>query len=79
MLRRRRLLAVAGVAALVLAAAVATLDRLFPPPLARLSDLSATVLDDDGGLLRAYTASDGSWRLPAAAGQVDPLRWGFVV
>src|SRR5215470_11923228 len=67
-----RWLAVAAGAVLALAAGAAALDRLFPPPLDRLSDLSTTVVDEEGGLLRPYTSSDGSWRLPAAASQVDP-------
>jgi penicillin-binding protein 1C len=30
-------------------------------------EVSATVLDRDGALLRAYTAADGRWRLPVDA------------
>jgi penicillin-binding protein 1C len=70
-MRRLWLLAAAGLAILALPAAAMVLDRLFPPRLERLGDLSATVLDGEGGLLRAYTSSDGAWRLPASAGRVD--------
>ena len=48
------------------------LDRLFPPDLSRLADLSVLVEDKDGGLLRAFTAKDGGWRLPVTVGEVDP-------
>ena len=42
-----------------------------PLPLDRANDLSVTVLDRNGRLLRAYTASDGRWRLPVAPADVD--------
>ena len=48
------------------------LDRLFPPDLSRLSDLSQLVEDKDGAVLRAFIARDGSWRLPVAVDEVDP-------
>ncbi|MBC7280527.1 penicillin-binding protein 1C [Hoeflea sp.] len=47
-------------------------DHAFPPPLEAASELSREVLDRDGGLLRAYTASNGVWRLPVTLDQVDP-------
>ena len=59
-------------AVLLLAASGLLLDRLFPPDLSRLSDLSVLVEDKDGGLLRAFTAKDGSWRLPVTVEAVDP-------
>ena len=40
-------------------------------PLDRANDLSVTVLDRNQRLLRAYTASDGRWRLPVAPSEVD--------
>ncbi len=67
----RRLAAGAG-GLLLLAAAGLLLDRLFPPDLSRLADLSVLVEDKDGGLLRAFTARDGNWRLPVTAEEVDP-------
>ena len=49
-----------------------TLDRMFPPDLSRLNDLSQLVEDKDGQVLRAFIAADGSWRLPVRAQDVDP-------
>jgi len=46
--------------------------RLEPLSLARAEALSVTVLDRNDRLLRAYTASDGRWRLPADPKDVDP-------
>ncbi|MBP2229163.1 penicillin-binding protein 1C [Azospirillum agricola] len=63
-----------GAAALgALAGTALTLDALFPPPLARLGELSVTVADRGGKPLRVFTNRDGAWRLPAAAGDVAPL------
>ena len=42
-----------------------------PLPLARAEALSITVLDRNDRLLRAYTAPDGSWRLPVEVKEVD--------
>jgi penicillin-binding protein 1C len=42
-----------------------------PLTLTRAEDLSVTVLDRNDRLLRAYTASDGRWRLPAELKAVD--------
>ena len=42
-----------------------------PLTLDRANDLSVTVLDRNDRLLRAYTARDGRWRLPADLQQVD--------
>jgi len=72
MKRRGRWLVLAAGGLLSVAAAGLALDRLFPPDLSRLSDLSVLVDDKDGSLLRAFTAKDGAWRLPVAAGEVDP-------
>ena len=46
-------------------------DRLNPPPLDKLSDLSVEVVDRDGALLRAYTNKAGQWRLGADLGSID--------
>jgi penicillin-binding protein 1C len=57
----------------VLAGSVAGLfDAFGPAPLGNDLELSATVLDRDGKLLRAYTTRAGRWRLPASRGDVDP-------
>src|SRR5262245_36755798 len=69
----RRLLVVAGVAILAVAAGAAALDRAFPPDLARHQDRSTLVLDADDRILRAYTTADGMWRLATTPAQVDPL------
>ncbi|PWC33270.1 penicillin-binding protein 1C [Azospirillum sp. TSO35-2] len=63
--------AAAGVA-LVLGTALA-LDRLFPPPLGPLNDLSVTVADRKGAPLRVFTNAAGAWRLPATVDDVSPL------
>ncbi|HUC46700.1 MAG TPA: penicillin-binding protein 1C, partial [Hyphomicrobiaceae bacterium] len=46
-------------------------ERMAPLSFARAEALSVTVLDRDDQLLRAYTASDGRWRLPVDANEVD--------
>jgi penicillin-binding protein 1C len=74
--RRWRL---AGAAMLVgtLAVTAATLavenelQRLGPPPLATAQDVSTVVIDRDGKLLRAFTTSEGRWRLPVTRADVD--------
>ena len=48
-------------------------DRLLPPPLDRLADVSSVVLDRNGRDLRVFSNSVGAWRLPAAVGDVEPL------
>src|SRR5262245_53851543 len=61
----------AAVLAVALAAAAGWLT-LAPLALERARDLSVTVLDRNGRLLRAYTAADGRWRLPLEPAQADP-------
>jgi len=60
----------AGLAMTLASAALAWLT-LAPLPLEVAHDLSVTVLDRNGALLRAYTAADGRWRLPLEPAQVD--------
>lgn len=48
------------------------LDRAYPPPLDRATDLSREVVDRNGALLRAYATDDGRWRLPVELAAVDP-------
>ena len=67
---RRALLVMIPLAIVVAAAAI--LDALYPPKLDRYLDRSALVLDDEGRILRAYTASDGRWRLPVDVSAVSP-------
>ncbi|MDH3230601.1 MAG: penicillin-binding protein 1C [Alphaproteobacteria bacterium] len=61
----------AGTALLAVLAIVA--DRLFPPDMGRLDDVSTLVVDSEGRVLRAFTADSGAWRLPVSAEVVDPL------
>ena len=68
-----RLAVIAAVAGISAAAGLWTADRLLPPPLDRLADISTAVLDRDGRALRIFTNSTGAWRLPAAVGDVEPL------
>src|SRR5947207_9566850 len=71
-LRRHMIVAVGLLLPLILAGGALLLDRLFPPDLARLHDLSQLVEDKDGRVLRAFIAKDGSWRLPVSLAEVDP-------
>jgi penicillin-binding protein 1C len=68
---RPGLVLVATVLGLAVVAASISWMSFQPLPLDRASDLSVTVLDRSDRLLRAYTTSDGRWRLPIEASQVD--------
>ena len=57
--------------AVIMLGGIALADRLFPPPLERAYDLSPTLLDEDGKLLRAGTSPTGYWRLPTGLSEVD--------
>jgi len=75
MLRRRIAYAAVGavwVAAAAAGAGVGLVESLGPAPLGRNLEVSPTVLDRDGKLLRAYLTSEGRWRLPATRRDVDP-------
>lgn len=48
-------------------------DRLLPPPLDRLADVSTEVLDRDGRALRIFLNNAGAFRLPATVSEVEPL------
>jgi penicillin-binding protein 1C len=75
---RRRTLRYTGLAAallvciLTIAGAARWIASLGPAPLGKNLEFSATVLDRDGRLLRAYATSQGRWRLPATVADVDP-------
>ena len=43
-----------------------------PPDLAGVAEVSTTVLDRNGALLRAFTTPKGYWRLPVTPAEVDP-------
>ena len=62
---------VATVLGLAMVAAGISWVSSHPLSLDRANDLSVTVLDRSDRLLRAYTTSDGRWRLPIEASQVD--------
>lgn len=70
--RLKRWLGGTAAALAVAVVALVALDRLFPPDLSRLDRQSTLVLDRDGRLLQAFTASDGAWRLPVTLSEVDP-------
>ena len=73
--RRRALYAAAGLGAIVCVAIGATwglIDSFGAAPLGRDLELSKTVVDRNGKLLRSYVTSEGRWRLPATRDQVDP-------
>src|SRR5580692_2971517 len=71
--RRTGLMALA-VSGLMLAAMVTTwVASLGPLPLEQAREVSTTIVDRHGKLLRAYAMADGRWRLPInAASDVDP-------
>ena len=71
MIQRRHLARIGLAGAVAIVATFALLDHLLPLDLSRLSDRSVVVVDRDGGLLRAFAARDGRWRLPIDAEQVD--------
>jgi penicillin-binding protein 1C len=73
--RRRSTVVAIGLAAILcvaIGAAWGLVDSFGPAPLGRDLELSKTVLDRDGRLLRSYVTSQGRWRLPATRDQVDP-------
>lgn len=73
--RRVKLAASAlAIVAMVITGAVASwIVSLGPLPLANAREVSTTVLDRNGKLLRAFAMADGRWRLPVdATTDVDP-------
>lgn len=73
---RRRIVAALCLAGILVAAGAAGLylavARLGPPDLAMVDEVSTTVVDREGRLLRAFTNKEGRWRLPASPDDVDP-------
>jgi penicillin-binding protein 1C len=49
-----------------------SLDQLFPPPLARIREVSPVVVDRHGEWLMAFTTREGTWRLEARLDEIDP-------
>ena len=75
--RRQHIRRLAVAALLILGATVAALAlwvwSLGPLPLQRAREVSTTVVDRNGKLLRAFAMADGRWRLPVdAKTDVDP-------
>ena len=73
-MRRLRFAArIGGIALLAIVALAAVLIlALGPAPLGKSLEYSTLVLDREGRLLRPFATSDGRWRLPARADEVDP-------
>jgi penicillin-binding protein 1C len=77
-MRRRRVLKLAAAASVTaglvaVAAFAAWVVSLGPLPLAQAEQVSTTVVDRNGKLLRAYAMADGRWRLPVDARTgIDP-------
>jgi penicillin-binding protein 1C len=75
--RKRRVIRFAAMAFAIIAVAAIAIGAwvisLGPLPLTQTQQVSATVIDRNGKLLRAYAMADGRWRLPVDAGTgVDP-------
>ncbi|MGH6991238.1 MAG: transglycosylase domain-containing protein, partial [Stellaceae bacterium] len=70
--RAARRLGGAAIAVLVLAMALAAVDRAFPPDISRFHRQSTVVLDREHHILRAFTTRSGKWRLGATVADVDP-------
>jgi len=62
-----------ALAAVVMVTAGLALDRIFPPNLARYQERSTEIVDANGRLLRAFTTTDGMWRLKTTPDEVDPI------
>lgn len=62
-----------GLVLLLLAsvAAFEWFDHHYPPPMAKLEDLSHEIVDRDGLLLRAFRSQSGQWRLKADLDAID--------
>jgi penicillin-binding protein 1C len=74
--RRRARRFIAGIAISIIAVSAAFAGwvvSLGPLPLAQAREVSTTIVDRNGKLLRAYAMADGRWRLPVdARAGVDP-------
>src|SRR4051812_2261903 len=71
--KRRVLVVLASLCIFVVAATGIWVASLGPLPLAQAQQVSTTVVDRNGKLLRAYAMADGRWRLPVdARSGVDP-------
>jgi penicillin-binding protein 1C len=74
---KRRLVRIAGITVTIIVVAIGTFAAWVvsfgPLPLAQARQVSTTIVDRNGKLLRAYAMADGRWRLPVDARTgVDP-------
>jgi penicillin-binding protein 1C len=69
--RRLTIVAASLIATCAIAAAI-WLSTLPPLPLDQARQVSTTIVDRNGKLLRAFAMADGRWRLPAQTKDVDP-------
>ena len=65
-------MAVGALSAVVIAAGAAWVASLPPLPFDQARQISTTIVDRNGKLLRAFAMADGRWRLPAQVKDVDP-------
>src|ERR1700692_1536575 len=71
--RRTGLMALAAVGLTFAAMVTAWVASLGPLPLQEAREVSTSIVDRHGKLLRAYAMADGRWRLPVdAKANVDP-------
>jgi penicillin-binding protein 1C len=61
-----------AIALLALMLTLFALDQMFPPPLARVREVSPVVVDAHGEWLMAFTTRQGTWRLEARLDEIDP-------
>ncbi|MEO0850192.1 MAG: transglycosylase domain-containing protein, partial [Pseudomonadota bacterium] len=55
-----------------MAVAILLLDRVFPPPLARLADQGIIVRDHQGQWVHGFTNEAGRWQFAADLSKIDP-------
>jgi penicillin-binding protein 1C len=70
--QRQHRVAFFGLAAFSLVCALAIVDAMFPPDMARYEQVSPEVVARDGSLLRPYLSEDGYWRLKTNVRDVKP-------
>ncbi|CAN5891904.1 penicillin-binding protein 1C [soil metagenome] len=77
-MKLRGLLVGLALAVTLTAVGALALDRIFPPNLVRYTDRSTEIVDSGGRLLRAFTTTDGKWRLKTTVDDVDPIYLGLL-
>jgi len=63
----------AGAALALMAGAAFVFDRTVPLDLTRYEARSTVVRDAQGGILRAFPAPEGQWRIETSVAEIDPL------